>query len=141
MRDNIERGLRETFRPEFLNRIDEVIIFHGLTAEHMQQIVDLQMREIADRLAEHGIRIELSDAARAWLAKEGYDPQYGARPVRRTLERHVENPLARRLLAGEFADGDTVIVDVMENAEGQMEPVFDARGRRSRSRWNCRWRR
>ena len=110
MRENIERDLKQTFRPEFLNRIDEIIIFHSLTQEHVKAIVDLQMGEISGRLAEHGLKIELTEPARDWLAQEGYDPQFGARPVRRTLERYVENPLARRLLAGEFKDGDTVIV-------------------------------
>jgi ATP-dependent Clp protease ATP-binding subunit ClpC len=127
LRDNIERDLKQTFRPEFLNRVDEVIIFHGLTQEHVRQIVDLQMKEIAGRLAEHGLRIELTEAARGWLAAEGYDPQFGARPVRRTLERHVENPLSKRLLAGEFTEGDTVVVDVAENTEGKLEPVFNKR--------------
>jgi ATP-dependent Clp protease ATP-binding subunit ClpC len=127
LRDNIERDLKQTFRPEFLNRIDEVIIFHSLTQEHVRQIVDLQMREIADRLAEHAVKIELTDAARDWLAREGYDPQFGARPVRRTLERYVENPLARRLLAGEFHDDDTIIVDAVENAEGDLQLTFTAR--------------
>ena len=127
LRENIESDLKRTFRPEFLNRIDEIIIFHGLSPEHMREIVDLQMKEIADRLSEHGIKIELTAVARNWLAEEGYDPQFGARPVRRTLERHVENPLARRLLAGEFADGDTVVVDVHENDDGKLEPIFAAR--------------
>jgi ATP-dependent Clp protease ATP-binding subunit ClpC len=127
LRENIASDLKRTFRPEFLNRIDEVIIFHGLTQEHVAQIVDLQMREVAERLAEHGVKIELTDGARRWLAKEGYDPQFGARPVRRTLERHVENPLAKRLLAGEFPEGDTIVVDVRENEAGDMEPVFIAR--------------
>jgi ATP-dependent Clp protease ATP-binding subunit ClpC len=127
LRENIQEDLKRTFRPEFLNRIDEVIIFHGLTPEHVRQIVDLQMQEIAGRLGEHGLKIELTDAARAWLAEEGYDPQFGARPVRRTLERHIETPLAKRLLAGEFSEGETVIVDVQENAEGKREPVFTAR--------------
>jgi len=127
LRENIESDLKRTFRPEFLNRIDEIIIFHGLSQEHVKQIVDLQMREIAGRLSEHGLEIELTEAAREWLAKEGYDPQFGARPVRRTLERFVENPLSKRLLAGEFSDGDTVNVDVAEDADGRMEPVFAAR--------------
>jgi ATP-dependent Clp protease ATP-binding subunit ClpC len=127
LRDNIERDLKQTFRPEFLNRIDEVIIFHSLTQEHVRQIVDLQMHEIAERLAEHEVRIELTDASRDWLAHEGYDPQFGARPVRRTLERYVENPLAKRLLAGEFHDGDTIIVDAVEDAEGALHLTFAAR--------------
>jgi ATP-dependent Clp protease ATP-binding subunit ClpC len=127
LREDIESGLKKAFRPEFLNRIDEIIIFHGLTQEHVMQIVDLQMRAVAERLADHGVKIELTDAARRWLAKEGYDPQFGARPVRRTLERHVENPLAKRLLSGEFQEGDTIVVDVRENEDGKAEPIFSAR--------------
>jgi ATP-dependent Clp protease ATP-binding subunit ClpC len=126
VRENIERDLKQTFRPEFLNRIDEIIIFHGLTQEHVKQIVDLQMQEVAGRLAEHGLKIELTDAARSWLAEEGYDPQFGARPVRRTLERFVENPLSRRLLGGEFTDGATVVVDVGQDEDGSPELVFTA---------------
>ncbi len=126
-RQEIESGLKRTFRPEFLNRIDEVIIFQGLTPEHVKQIVDLQMREVAERLAEHGVMIELTEAARQWLAKEGYDPQFGARPVRRTLERYVENPLAKRLLGREFNDGDTITVDAAEDAEGKLQLTFVAR--------------
>ena len=126
VRENIERDLKQTFRPEFLNRIDEVIVFHGLTQEHVKQIVDLQMSEVAGRLAEHGLKIEVTDAARTWLAKEGYDPQFGARPVRRTLERFVENPLSKRLLAGEFTDGDTVAVDVGPDEDGAPELTFAA---------------
>jgi ATP-dependent Clp protease ATP-binding subunit ClpC len=127
LRGNIEQDLKRTFRPEFLNRIDEIIIFHNLTHEHVQQIVDLQMHEISGRLAEHGLQIELTEEARAWLAKEGYDPQFGARPVRRTLERYVENPLSRKLLAGELIEGETVVVDVTENEEGQPSLTFSGR--------------
>jgi len=114
----IEEGLRRTFRPEFLNRIDEVIIFHTLTLEHMEHIVDLQMREIRERLEERDITVELSDAARKWLAREGYDPAFGARPLRRTLQRYVESPLSKRILRGEFEPGDHVLADVGE-AEGE----------------------
>ncbi|MEA3459263.1 MAG: AAA family ATPase [Chloroflexota bacterium] len=112
MRGDIMKGLKKTFRPEFLNRIDEIIIFRPLTKEQVKQIVDLQMKEIKERLAEQGITIELTEAAREWLAEEGYDPQFGARPLRRTLQRHVESPLSKRLLDGEFEEGDTVVVDV-----------------------------
>jgi len=121
----IEQGLKKTFRPEFLNRIDEVIIFHTLTKEHMKQIVDLQMREIAERLAEQNLHIELSDEAREWLAEEGYDPQFGARPLRRTLLRYVESPLSRKLLRGEFRPGDTVFVRVGEDDEGRKRLTFE----------------
>ncbi len=112
----IEEGLKQTFRPEFLNRIDEIIIFHPLTLEHMEQIVDLQMKEIRERLAERGVSIELTEAARRWLAREGYDPAFGARPLRRTLQRYVESPLSRRILRGEFVAGDHVIADVGQEA-------------------------
>ncbi len=110
----IEEGLRRTFRPEFLNRIDEIIIFHTLTLEHVQQIVDLQMGEIRQRLAERGITVELSDTARAWLAEQGYDSAFGARPLRRTLQRYVESPLSKRILRGELKTGDHVLADIDE---------------------------
>jgi ATP-dependent Clp protease ATP-binding subunit ClpC len=109
--EKIERGLRETFRPEFLNRVDEIIIFHTLTLEQVKQIVDLQMHEICDRLREQGLEVELTGNARDWLAKEGYDPNFGARPLRRALQKYVENALALRLLSGEFKSGDVVVVD------------------------------
>jgi ATP-dependent Clp protease ATP-binding subunit ClpC len=108
----IEDGLKRTFRPEFLNRIDEIIIFHALTLEHMEEIVDLQMQEIRERLQERGVTVELTEAARKWLAKEGYDPAFGARPLRRTLQRYVESPFSKRILRGEFQPGDQVVADV-----------------------------
>ncbi|MFQ5792791.1 MAG: AAA family ATPase, partial [Acidobacteriota bacterium] len=113
--EKIERALKETFRPEFLNRIDEIIIFSPLSTEQMKEIVDLQMKQIRDRLAEHGLSVELSDAARDWLAHEGYDPAFGARPLRRALQKFVESPLSVKILQGEFAEGDTVIVDYDES--------------------------
>jgi ATP-dependent Clp protease ATP-binding subunit ClpC len=113
-RHDIEQALKRTFRPEFLNRIDEIIIFHTLSREQVQQIVDLQMKEIQKRLAEQGVAIELTEAARDWLADKGYDPQFGARPLRRALQRYVESPFSVRLLRGEFASGDTVVVDVSD---------------------------
>jgi ATP-dependent Clp protease ATP-binding subunit ClpC len=112
---NIERAMRETFRPEFLNRIDEIIIFNPLSLEQVQQMVDLQMRSVADRLGEQGLVVELTDSARAWLARQGYDPQFGARPLRRALQRFVESPLSVQLLKGGFHRGDVVLVDVTEN--------------------------
>lgn len=114
LRADIEDTLKRTFRPEFLNRIDEIIIFHTLTREQVQHIVDLQMNEIAGRLSEYGITIELTDAAREWLANEGYDPQFGARPLRRTLQKRVESPMSVKLLRGEFQAGDIVVVDADE---------------------------
>ncbi len=112
--EKIEESLKQTFRPEFLNRIDEVIIFHVLNREQIKSIVDMQMQEIAERLKEHNIEIEMTDAAREWLAKEGFDPQFGARPLRRTLQRKVESPLSRKLLEKEFQAGDCVVIDAAE---------------------------
>jgi ATP-dependent Clp protease ATP-binding subunit ClpC len=110
--DKIEKALKGTFRPEFLNRVDEIIMFSPLSLEDMERIVDLQMKEVQDRLIEYNIRVELSDAARKWLAKEGYDPAFGARPLRRAIQKHVESPLSVELLAGRYKDGATVVVDV-----------------------------
>jgi ATP-dependent Clp protease ATP-binding subunit ClpC len=109
--EKIERALKDTFRPEFLNRVDEVIIFSKLTMEDMERIVDLQMDEVRGRLAEHGLQVELTEEARAWLASEGYDPDFGARPLKRALQRHVESPLSVKILQGEFDAGEHVLVD------------------------------
>ncbi|UCF62623.1 MAG: AAA family ATPase [Anaerolineaceae bacterium] len=113
--EKIEKELKDTFRPEFLNRIDEIIIFSPLSPEQMVRIVDLQMKQIRERLAEHGLTVALTDAAREWLAREGYDPAFGARPLRRALQRHVESALSVKILQGEFEEGDTVIVDFDES--------------------------
>jgi ATP-dependent Clp protease ATP-binding subunit ClpC len=113
----IEKELKNTFRPEFLNRIDEIITFSSLSKEQMQLIVDLQMEEIQERLCEHDLAVELTPASREWLANEGFDPAFGARPLRRALQKHVESPLSVSLLSGEFKSGDTVIVDVDEETE------------------------
>ncbi len=116
MRRNIEEALKRTFRPEFLNRIDEVIIFHSLSREELLQIVEMQIREVGERLSEQGITIVPTPAAKELLVREGYNPVYGARPLRRTIQRLVETPLSRRLLKGEFSPGDTIVVDA-ENGE------------------------
>ncbi len=107
--------LRGHFRPEFLNRIDEIIMFSPLSIEEMEQIVILQMKEVQDRLNDHNITVQLTDAARSWLAKEGYDPAFGARPLRRAIQKYVESPLSVELLGGKFKDGAEVIVDVDAN--------------------------
>jgi ATP-dependent Clp protease ATP-binding subunit ClpC len=113
LRRDIETQLKRTFRPEFLNRVDDVIIFHNLSEEHMLSIVDLQMHEIADRLRDQEVTIALTDTARQWLAQEGYDPAFGARPLRRTLQRYVENPLALQLLGGDLEAG-AIVADVKD---------------------------
>jgi ATP-dependent Clp protease ATP-binding subunit ClpC len=109
----IERAMRETFRPEFLNRIDEIIIFAPLTQADVERIVDLQMNGIAERLRESGIGVHLTEPARRWLAEKGYDPQFGARPLKRAIQRYIENPLSVQLLKGDFAPGDLVVIDEM----------------------------
>ncbi len=111
MRDSVEESLKRTFRPEFLNRVDEYITFHPLAEEQIAQIVSLRVQEVEERLEERGISIELTPAAAQWLSKEGFDPAFGARPLRRAVQRHVENELAKRTLSGEFLQGDVVVVD------------------------------
>jgi ATP-dependent Clp protease ATP-binding subunit ClpC len=113
-KDKVEKALKGAFRPEFLNRIDEIIMFSPLSLKEMEQIVDLQLKEIQDRLTEHNITVQLTPAARSWLAKEGYDPAFGARPLRRALQKHIESPLSMKLLGGEFSGGAAVLVDVDE---------------------------
>ena len=112
--DKIEKALKGAFRPEFLNRIDEIIMFSPLSLEQMEEIVVLQMKEVQDRLNEYNITVELTDTARKWLAKEGYDPAFGARPLRRAIQKNVESPLSVELLGGKFKDGATVQVDIDE---------------------------
>jgi ATP-dependent Clp protease ATP-binding subunit ClpC len=121
--EKIQKELKKTFRPEFLNRIDEIITFSALTLEQMSEIVDLQMSEVRERLSEHGLSVQLTPSARDWLANIGYDPAFGARPLRRALQKHVESPLSIKLLAGEFSSGDLVIVDVAEQ-DGEQVLVF-----------------
>lgn len=113
-RDLVLQELKRTFRPEFLNRVDEIIVFSPLTAEEIKRIVDLLVEDVRRRLQEQKVEIELTDAAREWLAREGFDPAYGARPLRRTIQRQVENELSKRLLGGFFKEGDTVVVDAGE---------------------------
>jgi ATP-dependent Clp protease ATP-binding subunit ClpB len=107
-------AMTEIFRPEFLNRIDEIVEFEPLTKDQIGEIVELQLRRVEARLAERGLRLELTDEARTVLAEAGWDPTYGARPLKRAIQRLLENPLALRLLEGEFAEGDTVRVDASD---------------------------
>ncbi len=115
LEDTLQQALRDTFRPEFLNRIDEIIIFHSLSHEQILQIVDLMLADLTGRLHERGLSVQLTPAAKEWLLSEGYDPAYGARPLRRAIQRHVENTLSKRLLKGEFTEGDTIVVDTAED--------------------------
>jgi ATP-dependent Clp protease ATP-binding subunit ClpB len=113
-RDQLMEALRRTFRPEFLNRIDEIVLFHSLKREQIEQIVDFQLRDLRRRLAERKITIDLTEEARKTLAERGWDPVFGARPLKRAIQRMVENPLALEVLAGHFREGDHVIVDTVD---------------------------
>ena len=113
--EKIERALKGTFRPEFMNRIDEVIMFSPLSVEQMEQIVELQLKDVRSRLSDYGVQIELAPAARTWLAQQGYDPAFGARPLRRAIQKFIESPLSVELLGGKFAAGGTVKVDVEDD--------------------------
>jgi len=112
MRRRVLEALRSHFKPEFLNRVDEVIIFHSLTLENIKEIVEIQLRNLRKRLAERKISLVLSDQAKEFLAKEGFDPVYGARPLKRAIQRFIQDPLALKILEGEFSEGDTVNADV-----------------------------
>ncbi len=103
--------LRQSFRPEFLNRVDEVVVFHPLTREELRQIVDVQLMRLRQRLEERKIELELTDKARDYLAENGYDPSYGARPLKRLIQRELETALGRKLLSGEIRDSSRVKVD------------------------------
>jgi ATP-dependent Clp protease ATP-binding subunit ClpB len=113
-RELVMSALRQHFRPEFLNRIDEIIIFHGLTKDHLKEIVDIQVRHLKQLLADRQLKIDLTDAAKVLLAEEGYDPAYGARPLKRVIQRKIQDPLALDLLQGEFRVGDRVRVDAID---------------------------
>ncbi len=115
VRRQVTEALRQHFRPEFLNRLDEIIFFHALGLEHMTSIVDIQVRGLLKRLEDRKVHVELTDRAKKFLVSEGYDPMYGARPLKRTIQRRVLDPLAMRVLEGEFREGDRIVVDVGDN--------------------------
>ena len=108
---HVRQMLKKTLRPELLNRIDETIIFHQLTRDDLAQIVEIQVEHLCRRLADRDLSLQLTTAARKALADEGYDPQFGARPLKRVIQHRLENPIATRILAGDFTPGDTIMVD------------------------------
>jgi ATP-dependent Clp protease ATP-binding subunit ClpC len=108
MKANVMNELKRTFNPEFLNRIDEVVMFHPLHMDHMNQIIDIMLARLNDQMAEQGITLEIDDSAKTWLAQQGFDPSYGARPLRRAIRRLIEDPLSEEVLRGEFAGGGVV---------------------------------
>ncbi len=112
MRKSVLAALRAQFRPEFLNRIDDIVIFHPLGLPQLISIIEIQMKNLKTRLAEKKLSLVLTDPAKKYLAQEGYDPIYGARPLKRIIQRDILNPLALRLLQGDFKEGDTIEADV-----------------------------
>jgi ATP-dependent Clp protease ATP-binding subunit ClpB len=110
-REAINSVLQEHFRPEFLNRIDEIVVFHPLGREHLAEIVDIQLRRVRQLLADKGYQLRVTGEARDYIAEAGYDPTFGARPLKRAIQRELQDPLALRILAGEFDEGDIVTVD------------------------------
>ncbi|MFP3945211.1 MAG: ATP-dependent chaperone ClpB, partial [Alphaproteobacteria bacterium] len=110
VRDQVMSVVRSHFRPEFLNRLDEILLFHRLGREQMAAIVEIQLGRLERLLGERKIRIELDERARAWLAEKGYDPVYGARPLKRAIQKHLQDPLAELLLEGKVKDGEKVEV-------------------------------
>jgi len=111
MKETALDEMRRHCRPEFLNRVDEFIVFHALSRDHLKQIVEIQLASLRTRLADRQIQIELSEAARDYLVDVGYDPNYGARPIKRAIQKHVENPLGRLIIQGAIADGQKAVVD------------------------------
>ena len=120
--------VRGAFKPEFLNRLDEVVLFDALGTEELAKIVDISLRRLNARLADRRIGVEVTPAAKDWLALTGFDPVYGARPLRRLIQTTIEDQLAQQVLAGEVADGDTVVFDVDETSDGLVvvQPVTAA---------------
>ncbi len=123
MRKKLLDALKRVFRPEFLNRVDAVVVFHSLTKEQIEQIVHIQMERVRERLKEHNLQLEITEAAVQRLAELGYNPELGARPLRRVIQQKVEEPISDKILAGEFRPGDTIVVDA-QGPEGEEEIVL-----------------
>jgi len=114
VKNRLLTSLRQTFRPEFLNRVDDIIVFNPLQKEHLTTIIDIQLRRLVATINERGLHIEITPAAKEILLAEGYDPAYGARPMRRAIQRLIQDPLSLKLLEGVYQTGDTVLVDASE---------------------------
>jgi ATP-dependent Clp protease ATP-binding subunit ClpC len=130
MKKKVTTEISKIFRPEFLNRLDDIIVFHELTEEQLRQIVEMMVKDLQKRLAERKLTLEITEAAKSWLAKVGFDPIYGARPLRRAVERYVENPLSAKILGGEFKEGDTVIADLVDENLTFATKVAETAGRK-----------
>jgi ATP-dependent Clp protease ATP-binding subunit ClpC len=142
MKNRVMEELKRTFRPEFLNRVDEIIVFHQLTRDEIHKIVDLNVSRVQKQLAAHGMKLEISDRTRELIATEGYDPHFGARPIRRAVQRLIEDPLSEEVLLGRFGEGDTIVADVdddnhvhfVRGGEEPKEPVAAAAPPKSRTK-------
>jgi len=125
-------ALRGEFRPEFLNRVDELVLFEALGREHLARIVEIQLKRLRKLLSDKRLELELSDGAKAFLAERGYDPVYGARPLKRAIQRYLQDPLAMKILGGEFAPGDVIVADFKAGADALTftfrSPVFRPAG-------------
>ena len=119
MKEAVLEGLRGQFRPEILNRVDETIVFHTLSTQHLMEVVEIQLGHLRARLQNHGIVMEITERAREFLVEVGYDPHYGARPLKRSIQKELENPLGRLLLEGRAMDGDSIVVDY-EAGKGEL---------------------
>ena len=122
--------LRQQFRPEFLNRIDDIIVFNTLSREHLSQIVNMQIDNVGKLLKDRKVKIEVTEAARNTIISEGYDPQFGARPMRRAIQRLIQDPLALKLINGEFVEGETILVDAAPRGTSCSSPSW--------FRWQCK---
>ena len=118
VREKVMSEVRSAFRPEFLNRLEAILLFQRLSRDSMEKIVEIQLTDLRARLLERSIILEVSDAAKAWLGAKGYEPHYGARPLRRQIQLHIQNPLAEDLIAGKYSDGDTIFVDISDINDG-----------------------
>jgi ATP-dependent Clp protease ATP-binding subunit ClpC len=125
MKDKLKEAMKNSFRPEFLNRVDDIIVFRGLGKDDIKRIIDIELEKVSRRLAEKGLTLVLTDEAKELLIAEGYSPEYGARPLRRAIEHLLEDPLSEDLLRGNFQGKDTITVRVTE-AEGKKRLTFDA---------------
>jgi ATP-dependent Clp protease ATP-binding subunit ClpC len=119
MKDKVLKEMKNTFRPEFLNRIDGVVVFHALSQEHIRKIVELMLSQVENQLKEKDIKLKVTDVAKDFLGEKGYDPDFGARPLRRIIERLVEDPLSDALLSGTFHQGKPIEIDFQENEDGK----------------------
>jgi ATP-dependent Clp protease ATP-binding subunit ClpC len=117
MKGTIQNALRKTFSPEFLNRLDDVIVFNSLQREHIHRIIDLMLTKLFIRITSLGYKVELTEKAKDFLSDKGYDPQYGARPLNRAIQRYLEDPVAEEILKGELTDGDVIVADHEEGAD------------------------